>query len=60
MGSLEAAEFSPLNEDLPEKTILQVTLGTSAGREQSQHLFLPGKSKEANTHPEISEILRKY
>lgn len=60
MGSLETAEFSPLNEDVPEKTILQVMLGTSARREQSQHLFLPGKSKEVNTHPEITEILREY
>lgn len=50
MDSLEAADFSAVNEDHPEQTILQVMLGTSTGKEQSQHLFLPGKSKQANTH----------
>ena len=57
MGSLEAAEFSTVTEDPPEQTILQEMLGTGAGKE---HLFLPGKSKQANTHTEIAAILRGY
>lgn len=60
MGSLEAAEFSTVNEDPPEQTILQMMLGTGAGKEQSQHLFLPGKSKQANTHTKTAVILREY
>ena len=56
MGSLEAAEFSTVNEDPPEQTILQVMLGTGARKEESQHLFLPGKSKQENTRPEIAAI----
>lgn len=70
MGSLEAADFSAVNKDLPEQTILHVMLGTSTGKEQSQQLFLPGKSKQANTHIHIythihthtviTVILREY
>lgn len=58
MGSLETAEFSIVNEDPPEQTVLQVMSETVSQKEWSQHLFLPGKSKQVNTHTEICDSPR--